>query len=228
MRRLVYVSSVHAIPEKDGLQVLREVASFFARRGGGRLCQDQGGGHPDGAGRRGGRAWTPWWCIPPASWGPTTPRATIWCSWSVDYMRGQAARLRAAAATISWMCGTWRPGCLAAADKGRTGECYILSNRHYEVKDVLRIAKTVQRRAEAAGAAHVDGPGRCAACWSGWPSAGRERPLYTEYSLYTLASNDRFSHDKATRELGYQPRDLYQTIRDTIAWLNRKRPAPAG
>ena len=28
------------------------------------------------------------------------------------------------------------------------------------------------------------------------------RPLYTRYSLYTLSSNDRFSHDKATAELG--------------------------
>ena len=35
-------------------------------------------------------------------------------------------------------------GCLAAAEKGRTGECYILSNRHYEIKDVLRIVKKVQ------------------------------------------------------------------------------------
>ena len=34
-------------------------------------------------------------------------------------------------------------GCLTAAERGKTGECYILSNRHYEVRDVLRIARTV-------------------------------------------------------------------------------------
>ena len=28
-------------------------------------------------------------------------------------------------------------GCLLAADKGRKGECYILSNRHYEIREVL-------------------------------------------------------------------------------------------
>ena len=47
----------------------------------------------------------------------------------------------------------------------------------------------------------------------------KERPLYTSYSLYTLKSNDRFSHDRATRELGYYPRDLYETLKDTVAWL---------
>ena len=118
-------------------------------------------------------------------------------------------------------------GCLAAVDKGRAGECYILSNRHYEVKDVLRIAKKVQggRKLPVLPMWMA----RAAAPMLEWVAKRRrERPLYTKYSLYTLASNDRFSHDKATRELGYQPRDLYQTIRDTIAWLNRKRPAPAG
>mgnify|MGYP003071562082 CR=1 FL=1 len=117
-------------------------------------------------------------------------------------------------------------------DKGRAGECYILSNRHYEVKDVLRIAKKVQggRKLPVLPMWMA----RAAAPMLEWVAKRRrERPLYTKYSLYTLASNDRFSHDKATRELGYQPRDLYQTIRDTIAWqapgprrLNKSPPPP--
>ena len=45
------------------------------------------------------------------------------------------------------------------------------------------------------------------------------RPLYTAYSLQALASNDRFSHDKATAELGYHPRDLCLTVQDTVRWL---------
>ena len=47
----------------------------------------------------------------------------------------------------------------------------------------------------------------------------KSRPLYTKYSLYTLHSNDKFSHDKATAELGYMPRDIFQTLKDTVAWL---------
>lgn len=47
----------------------------------------------------------------------------------------------------------------------------------------------------------------------------KKRPLYTRYSLHTLCTNDRFSHDKATSELGYKPRELFQTIKDTVSWL---------
>ena len=45
------------------------------------------------------------------------------------------------------------------------------------------------------------------------------KPVYTRYSLYTLKSNGHFSHDKATRELGYRPRSLKDTLKDTLRWL---------
>ena len=59
-----------------------------------------------------------------------------------------------------------------------------------------------------------------------WAKLRHERPLYTRYSLHALGSNSKFSHDKATMELGYHPRDLFQTIKDTVAWL--KQPAHSG
>ena len=47
----------------------------------------------------------------------------------------------------------------------------------------------------------------------------KTRPLFTRYSLRTMESNGRFSHDKATMELGYSPRDMMDTVRDTITYL---------
>lgn len=47
----------------------------------------------------------------------------------------------------------------------------------------------------------------------------RQPPLYTAYSIYTLNTNATFTHAKATKELGYQPRDLRQTLNDTVSWL---------
>ncbi|MBN2463554.1 MAG: NmrA family NAD(P)-binding protein [Dehalococcoidia bacterium] len=44
-------------------------------------------------------------------------------------------------------------------------------------------------------------------------------PLFTPISLKELASNPFLSHDKASRELGYQPRPLEQTIADTVGWF---------
>lgn len=49
-------------------------------------------------------------------------------------------------------------------------------------------------------------------------------PLFTRYSLYTLTTHCRFSYEKATKDLGYKPRPLEETIRETALWLvNQKR-----
>lgn len=49
-------------------------------------------------------------------------------------------------------------------------------------------------------------------------------PLFTRYSLYTLTSHSNFSHAKATKDLGYEPRPIDLTIKDNALWLvNQKR-----
>jgi dihydroflavonol-4-reductase len=46
-----------------------------------------------------------------------------------------------------------------------------------------------------------------------------KRPLYTSVSLRALRSNRHISHDKATLELGYQPRPFRETLEDTLRWF---------
>ncbi|MFW6103030.1 MAG: NAD-dependent epimerase/dehydratase family protein [Chloroflexota bacterium] len=43
--------------------------------------------------------------------------------------------------------------------------------------------------------------------------------LFTRYSVGALSSHRNVSHDKATRELGYKPRALRETIADTLRWF---------
>ena len=45
------------------------------------------------------------------------------------------------------------------------------------------------------------------------------RPLYTGVSLRALKSNRNICHEKATRELGYNPRPFRETIADTLRWF---------
>lgn len=47
----------------------------------------------------------------------------------------------------------------------------------------------------------------------------KQKPLYTRYSLFTLASNSNFSHDKATVDLAYQPRGASESLHDMALWL---------
>ena len=46
-----------------------------------------------------------------------------------------------------------------------------------------------------------------------------KRPLYTGVSLRALKSNRCISHEKAARELGYQPRPFRETLEDTLRWF---------
>lgn len=46
-----------------------------------------------------------------------------------------------------------------------------------------------------------------------------KRPSFTPISLKELQSNPNISHEKATRELGYEPRPLEKSIADTIEWF---------
>lgn len=110
-------------------------------------------------------------------------------------------------------------GTIAAADKGKAGECYILGNDEVSFQDfaglieqesgckgvklflplgVARfLAKIMEKRAEKNG----------------------EKPLMTTFSVYNLARNNDFDSSKARRELGYSTRSYRETIHDEIQWL---------
>jgi dihydroflavonol-4-reductase len=47
----------------------------------------------------------------------------------------------------------------------------------------------------------------------------KSRPLFTRFSIKTVRNSSRVSHEKATRELGYQPRPLQRSIEDTLKWF---------
>lgn len=115
-------------------------------------------------------------------------------------------------------------GCLEAAGHGIKGNCYILSNRYFTVRELLEcVRRSVGGRKKFClpiGIARAFVP---FFEWIG--KITHTRPLYTRYSLYTISSNSHFTHDKATAELGYHPRDMQDTIRDTISWL-RGNPVP--
>lgn len=113
-------------------------------------------------------------------------------------------------------------GCLEAAEHGAKGGCYILSNRYFTIKELLECV-----RRTAGGRKKVCLPMGLARTFVPvfeWAARiTHTRPLYTRYALYTISSNGHFTHDKATAELGYHPRDMQATIADTISWLSGKK-----
>mgnify|MGYP003593927892 CR=1 FL=1 len=112
-------------------------------------------------------------------------------------------------------------GMIAAGERGRAGENYILAG------DVLSLQALARLAHEVTG---VRPPRLRAPMWLahvGVPfveAAGRilrQEPLYTRESLAVLASRGRFSWAKAGRDLGYAPRPMSETVRDTYAWFEQ-------
>lgn len=110
-------------------------------------------------------------------------------------------------------------GLLAAAEKGRRGETYILSGEMVTVRQLMAyLEEATGVRAPRIGlpVALARGAARLALSYARWT---KTRPLFTSESVDILCSNCCISHEKAARELGYSPRPFQQTVRDTIHWF---------
>lgn len=107
----------------------------------------------------------------------------------------------------------------SAAYLGKGGECYILSNQYYEIKDILNIMAEFSglkkiRRYVPFGLAKFFCP-----LLLFMNKLSKSKPLYTKYSLYTLRANSSFNHNKASEVLALSTRPITETIRDTMGFL---------
>jgi dihydroflavonol-4-reductase len=112
-------------------------------------------------------------------------------------------------------------GLIRAAERGRRGESYILSGNKISVRRLLQIVREIT----GSGFLRLKIPFGLAKFFAFFtPTYYRlagATPRFTPYSLEVLRSNANISHAKATRELGYHPRAIYETVSDTVAWLKR-------
>lgn len=104
-------------------------------------------------------------------------------------------------------------GHLRAAEKGRAGERYILGGHDIGWVDL------VERVAELSGIHNPVGvlPGGLGQVARRGESLGLRLPISAE-GLVLMEQNWRYSSRKARGELGYRPRKLDTTLRDTIEW----------
>ena len=111
-------------------------------------------------------------------------------------------------------------GTVAAGDKGGAGEVYILCNKSCTVDEFIRaLARASGNKPPRfkLGKRLID---VAAPVMEFYYKAADETPLFTRYAIRKLCSNCNFSYAKAHRELGYEPRPLEESLRDTIQWLN--------
>lgn len=118
-------------------------------------------------------------------------------------------------------------GMIAAAERGRTGEHYLLGGEWIEVASIARILE------EETG---VQRPRFSVPGWLGevvgvfalpfYRLSGR-RPRFTRMSIELLNSNFRIDSSKARRELGHAPRPPHQAIAAALQFFRDEGIIPA-
>ena len=217
-KKLVYCSSTGAIPEEKKGRKIREVMYFDEDQTVGCYSRSKALATQavlDAANIEGLNA-----CVvhPSGILGPEDPALGETTKTVIDIIKGEMPM---------GMDGSFNlcdvrdlaAGTIAAADKGRKGECYILANEEVSFRDFCKLLNEESgckpiKQFLPLGLAY-----KLAALMEKMAAKSGKQPLMTTFSVYNLARNNTFDYSKAERELGYTTRPYVETIRDEIAWL---------
>lgn len=113
-------------------------------------------------------------------------------------------------------------GTIAAAQKGRRGETYILSGERMKLGEVVKVV------GEAAGTWRVPVQVPLGLAYFAadllplYSRISGQTPFFTRYSLNAVSSNSRISHAKASRELGFTARPAVTAIQEAVGWFQAR------
>ena len=110
-------------------------------------------------------------------------------------------------------------GTIAAVDKGRIGECYILANKTVTLKEMCDMLHAECNAKKIKFYLPLDLADKIAAGLEKQAEKTGKMPLMTTFSVYNLARNNEFDCTKAKTELGYTTRPYEETIHDEVQWM---------
>ena len=110
-------------------------------------------------------------------------------------------------------------GTIAACDKGRKGECYILGNKEITFKEMARILHNACGCKQPLFYVPMVMAYRLADSMEKKAARKGEKPIMTRFAVYNLDRNNNFDYSKAERELGYHTRSYIETLTDEARWL---------
>lgn len=110
-------------------------------------------------------------------------------------------------------------GMVAAAEKGRNGECYILSGYVHTLDEFIRTLAYVSDRRSPELKIKKSMIIALLPFIEKAFDVLKMPPVLNEYSIRKLCENCNFSCDKARRELGYEPMTLEESLDGTVKWM---------
>lgn len=222
VERLVYVSSVHAIPEPDNKKdLITEVSHFDPDKVTGTYAKTKAAATQAvlDAGREGLDVVV---VHPSGITGPNDWKRGHMTQVVLDYINGSLTALVKGGYDFVDVRDV-AEGVIAAARQGRSGECYILTNRYFGMQEIVGEISNLTDRKRINMILPFWFARLFAPVIEGFCRLTGRVPLYTTYSLYTLKAASNFSNDKAKKELAFSTRPMEKTLHDTVAFLKQRK-----
>ncbi len=117
-------------------------------------------------------------------------------------------------------------GHILAARQGRSGQAYILGGERVSLEWMFAVVRGVAGLPIRVIKIPLELARFVASFMPFYYRAMKAKPKFTPYSIETVRSNSHITHDKAARELGYQPRSLRESLSDTVRWWQEVKLQP--
>lgn len=216
--KLIYVSSVHAIPEKSDGDLISEVSIFNPDNVVGLYAKTKAEAARyvmDSVKDKGLNA-----CIvhPSGILGPYDFSNSHLTALVREIVRGKLPMCVKGGYDFVDVRDVAK-GIIMACDKGKKGECYIMSGEFVSIKKLADLVCDVVGKKRIKVVLPIMIAKIVAPFYEMYYNVKGKTPLFTKYSLYTLSSNSNFSNEKAKRDLGFVTRDITDTVRDMVMWI---------
>jgi len=109
-------------------------------------------------------------------------------------------------------------GIISAVLKGKKGECYILSNRKVSFKELFETLSQICGKKTKSLYLPLWIAKVAAPFAEIYYRLTKKTPLFTRYSLNKLSENGLYSHEKAIRDLNYKTQPLKKTLKDIATY----------
>ena len=222
VRRLVYASSIHALKEPPHGTVINEDMPFDINSSRGEY--DRSKALASLAVIESAKAGLdPVVVCPTGVMGPYDFRGSLITGTFIDFAMGKM--------TITTNGGAYdfvdvrdvAKGLILAAENGKTGQYYILSGERVTMNKMMLILSEVSGVQPPKYKIPIWLVKTAGMCTPLYYKLANKTPRFTYYSVNTLLSNSYISHEKASRELGYEPITIKESIEDTFEWLRENK-----
>ena len=215
--KMVYVCSVHAIPEKPKGCIISEDCEFSPGLVDGDYAKSKAAATElvFDAAERGLNASI---VFPSGIIGPGDLQGGSFTSMAKSFLSGKLPFAVRGGYDFVDVRDVAR-GILACSESGEPGKGYILSGCYVTIRRMLQLVGKAAKLKYRSLCLPL-GLARLAAPYYERRSLRERKPLFfTPYSVSVLASNGQFSHAAASERFAYQPRPIEETLGDMTAWL---------